>query len=145
ELVVQANVRDDAGLGMDVVLVKLDADGELVSSFGSDGILRVDLGWTPTDDENWPVEGAAPSDMAWDLKLDTSSGTEKLVLFALGSAKLGELSDPEDALTQRTDNDRYVVRLLATDGTIDPEFNGGDVFSLNSGGTFSDNSRRGYV
>jgi uncharacterized delta-60 repeat protein len=47
--------------------------------------------------------------------------------------------------TQRTDNDRYVTRVLASTGAIDPEFNGGAPFTYNTGGTNGDNGRRGIV
>src|SRR5690606_35132421 len=47
ELVVSVNFTDASGLGTDTALVKLDASGALVSSFGTDGVLRVDFGWTP--------------------------------------------------------------------------------------------------
>ncbi len=145
ELIVLANVTDDAGLGTDVVLVKLDAAGDFVTSFGTDGVLRLDLGWTAENDADWPVEGEAASDQGWDVIVDDSSGTEKLVVFAHGPAPVGGLVDAEDPLSQRTDNDRFVFRLLASDGSPDPDFNGGVAFTMNTGGVFSDNARRGYV
>jgi hypothetical protein len=46
---------------------------------------------------------------------------------------------------QRTDNDRYVTRLLASTGAIDPGFNAGKPFTYNTGGTNGDNGRRGQV
>jgi uncharacterized delta-60 repeat protein len=144
EFVLQANVRTADGLGSDVVLVKLNATGELVDTFGTGGVLRVDLGWTPTDDATFTV-GSAPSDSAWDMRLDTSTGTEKLVIFAHGPARVGQMTGPADAQVQRTDNDRYILRVLASDGSFDPTFNGGVAYSLNSGGTFGDNGRRGEV
>ncbi len=145
ELLVTANVRDAAGLGGDIALVKLDAAGALVPAFGTGGVLRVDLGWMPEDDASWPQEDSGPRDQAWDLQLDTTGDVEKIVLFAHGPAPAGALQDAEDPTTQRTDNDRYVVRLLASDGSIDPSFNQGAAFNLNSGGTFSDGGRRGRV
>jgi uncharacterized delta-60 repeat protein len=145
EFVLSAGLRDAAGLGTDLVLVKLDAEGELVSDFGTGGVLRVDLGWTPADDVNFPTAGAKPQDVAWDLRVDNSSGTEKLVIFAFGPAKVGQMTGPVDNQTQRVDNDRYILRVLASDGSLDPEFNAGAPYIMNSGGTFSDGGRRGQV
>lgn len=143
ELIVQANVRDSAGKGSDVVLVKLDADGELATDFGTDGVKRIDLGWSEADSASFPGT-SGPNDTSWGIELDPSSDEDeqKLVVFAFGPApKL-----PTDSTdTQRTDNDRYVVRVLASDGSIDPEFNDGKVFTLNTGGTFPDGARRGIV
>lgn len=145
EFVLSANIRDAAGLGTDLVLVRLDAEGELVSDFGTGGVLRVDLGWTPADDVTFPTAGAKPQDVAWDLRLDNSSGTEKLVIFAYGPAKVGQMTGPADNQTQRVDNDRYILRVLASDGSLDPDFNDGAPYIMNSGGTFSDGGRRGQV
>jgi uncharacterized delta-60 repeat protein len=143
-LVVEANVRDANGLGTDVVLVKLTATGELVESFGEGGVLRLDFGWTPADDASWPVAGAAPVDNSWDIALDTSSGVEKVVVFAHGPAAPGLLTTATPAV-QRVDNDRYISRVLASDGSRDPEFRGGALYTLQSGATFSDGGRRGFV
>jgi uncharacterized delta-60 repeat protein len=63
-------------------------------------------------------------------------GGERLVIFGLGTAPAG---------SARTDNDRYVVRLNAEDGTPDTAFNGGAPVSFHSTGTLSDNARRGLV
>ena len=47
---------------------------------------------------------------------------------------------------QRYDNDRYVARVLASDGSPDPAFNGdGSAFTFNTLSTFADNARRGIV
>jgi uncharacterized delta-60 repeat protein len=143
DLLVQANVRDAAGKGVDVVLVRLDDEGELVDSFGDDGVARLDLGWTEADNASWTGTSGGPNDQAWGLELDPSSSEEKVVVFAFGPAAKGQTAG--NPAVQRTDNDRYVVRVLASDGTIDPDFNDGKVFGLNSGGTFSDGARRGIV
>lgn len=143
ELVVQVNARDAAGRGTDVVLLKLSAGGELVSGFGEGGVRRLDLGWTPSDDASWPTAGAAPADQSWGLALDTSSDEEKVVVFAHGPPRPGAVAGTP--AVQRTDNDRYIARLLASDGSLDPAFNQGAIFALNSGGVFSDGGRRGYV
>lgn len=143
ELIVQVNARDAAGRGTDVVLLKLSAAGELVSGFGEGGVLRLDLGWTPADDASWPTAGAAPADQSWGLALDTTSGDEKVVVFAHGPARIGAVAGTP--AVQRTDNDRYIARLLASDGSLDPAFNQGAIYALNTGGTFSDGGRRGFV
>jgi uncharacterized delta-60 repeat protein len=143
ELIVQVNARDAAGRGTDVVLLKLSAAGELVSGFGAGGVLRLDLGWTPADDASWPTAGAAPADQSWGIALDTSGDEEKVVVFAHGPARVGAVAGTP--AVQRTDNDRYIARLLASDGSLDPAFNQGAIFALNSGGVFSDGGRRGFV
>ena len=138
-----ANARDAAGKGTDVLLVKILADGDLDAGFGTGGKKRLDFGWVDeTDNASWPTAGAAPSDAQWGLRLDPSSATERAVVFGFGPAK--KLPSGSTA-TQRTDNDRYVARVLTSDGSLDPSFNGGAVFTLNSGGTFSDGGRRGIV
>lgn len=142
-LIVQTNQRDASGRGTDVALVKLTAAGELVEEFGEGGVLRVDLGWTPADDAAWPVVDAAPVDNSWGIALDTSSGVEKVVVFAHGPGAPGLVTGTPPA--QRTDNDRYIARLLASDGSRDPEFNGGALYTLQSGAAFSDGGRRGFV
>lgn len=148
ELLVQANVTAAAGVGTDVVLLKLDATGQRVASFGDEGVLRVDFGWTPADDASWPTTGAGPVDNSWDIKLDPSSTTEKVVVFGHGPSPFVAQSDTSEGntsaptVTQPVDNDRYVLRLLASDGSPDPEFT---PYRLNTGGTFSDGARRGHV
>jgi uncharacterized delta-60 repeat protein len=140
QLIVQANVRDATGKGQDVVLVKLDEDGELVTSFGTGGVKRIDFGWTPAD--TW-TGTTGPTDDSWGIALDNTGTTEKIVVFAHGPAKAGSVTgNPPVA---RTDNDRYVARVLASTGALDPAFNGGAVYTVNTGGTFSDGGRRGIV
>jgi uncharacterized delta-60 repeat protein len=143
--VLQVNARDAAGTGSDVLLVKVDADGAPIAGFGTNGVKRVDFGWVDeTDNASWPTAGTTPSDVGWGLRVDRSvTGTEKLVLFGYGAAKLG--STAGNPAVQRTDNDRYVTRVLASDGSIDPGFNAGAPYTLNSGGTFNDGGRRGIV
>jgi uncharacterized delta-60 repeat protein len=149
ELLVQVNVRDANGKGMDVGLLKLSATGEPVTAFGPNGLKRLVLGWDPADDATWaaiagvPATPGAPSDTAWGLELDNSTATEKVVLFAFGSAPMG--STFGTPAVQRVDNDRYVLRVLTSDGSNDPDFNAGKPFTYNSGGTFGDNGRRGLV
>lgn len=142
QLIVQANVRDSSGKGQDVVLVKLDEDGELVTTFGAGGLKRIDFGWTPAD--TW-TGATGPTDDSWGIALDSSGAAEKIVVFGHGPAKAGSLTGTAPNQTQRTDNDRYVARVLASTGALDPSFNGGAVYTLNTGGTFSDGARRGIV
>lgn len=142
DVIVQGTIRDTSGKGTDVVLIRLDSSGELVTSFGEDGVQRIDFGWTPDDAADWTA-ATGPNDDAWGVALDTSTATEKVVVFGFGPAKKGQLSG--NPATQRTDNDRYIARVIAESGALDPDFNGGSVFTLNTGGTFSDGGRRGLV
>jgi uncharacterized delta-60 repeat protein len=113
-----------------------------VDSFGEGGLQRVDFGWTDDDAATWTL-ATGPSDQAWGISLDNSDNEEKVVVFGFGPAKTGQTTG--DPAVQRTDNDRYVARVLASDGSFDPDFNDGAVFAFNSGGTFSDGGRRGIV
>ncbi|HET9953940.1 MAG TPA: hypothetical protein VFQ61_05535 [Polyangiaceae bacterium] len=142
DLIVQANLRDASGKGQDVALLRLDSSGQRVESFGQDGLLRLDFGWTPEDAANW-TGTTGPSDDSWGIARDASSGVEKIVVFGAGPAKKGAVTG--EPATQRTDNDRYIARVLASTGELDPAFNGGSVFTLNTGGTFADGARRGIV
>jgi uncharacterized delta-60 repeat protein len=144
DIVVQANIRDVNGKGMDVVLARFTSAGVPVTSFGDDGVARLVFGWAPADDLGWPTAGAAPSDSSYGLELDASGGQERLVVFGFGSAAKGQMTTGMSPV-QRTDNDRYVTRVMASDGTVDPAFNGGAPFTYNTGGTFADNGRRGVV
>jgi hypothetical protein len=87
--------------------------------------------------------GAAPSDTSYGLELDKSNDQERLVVFGFGSAPKGQMTGMP--AVQRTDNDRYVVRVMASDGSVDAAFNGGAPFTYNTGSTFADNGRRGVV
>lgn len=138
--------------GQDVVLVRVDDTGELRTTFGDGGVLLVTFGWAESDDASWPVPTYTasnpeasrfsgpgfPTDTAWDLRVDRSGATERLVVFGLGSAARAASG------TQRTDTDRYIVRLNA-DGTPDASFNGGEAFTFHTEGTLGDNARRGLV
>ncbi|MGQ0620492.1 MAG: hypothetical protein ACT4QA_11330 [Panacagrimonas sp.] len=135
--------------GLSVFLLRFSSAGDLVESFGDGGKLEVLFGWPNTDNGEWPVpeldsiagfsHAGFPRDTAWDLRLDKSGSEERLVVFGFGSA--AQVSSGE----QRVDNDRYVTRLLASTGEIDPNFNGGAAFTFNSEGTLGDNARRGSV
>jgi uncharacterized delta-60 repeat protein len=169
DIIVQANIddqnggeliADDASVeadqprpdGRDVVLLRFDAEGALVTSFGENGILTVDFGWTEPDDAEWPAPTydsanggwsgpGFPRDDSWGIALDTSGSEERIVVFGYGPA----VRETDAAVEQRFDNDRYVARVLASDGATDPDFNQSSVFTFNSLGTFSDNGRRGLV
>ncbi len=154
---VEGNEAADDGArpnGQDIVLVKVKSTGAVDTNFGTEGVKKIDLGWTDADDATWPVPtynsqatgnkfsgNGFPIDTAWDLQLDPSSTSDdpKVVLNAIGVA--AKVSSG----TQRTDNDRYIVRLNAKDGSIDSTFNGGKAYTFNSLGTFGDNNRRVLV
>src|SRR5690606_22351478 len=89
-----------------------------------------------------PAFSARPSYTAWDIQLDTvtTPGTEKIVVFGYGAPP------KVDGEEQRTDDDRWVTRVLASDGSIDPEFNGGAPFTADVAGlNASDGARRGFL
>lgn len=147
--------------GRNVVLLRFDSEGELVTSFGDDGVVVIDFGWTSDDDADWPVpsydssilvEGddpedgfsgdGFPHDDSWGIALDATGSAEKIVVFGSGPPAPGVT---DEALVQRVDNDRYVARVLASDGASDPDFNDGAPFTFGSPGVLSDGGRRGRV
>jgi uncharacterized delta-60 repeat protein len=145
DVVVSVNVRDVSGKGRDVALIKFNQYGGQVN-FGATAVKRVDFGWTDADNpsfQNWP--NAAPTDESWGIALDKSSGTEKIVVFGYGPARRLTQEELDDGATQRFDNDRYVVRVNASDGNVDPTFNGGKPYTFHTTGTVSDGGRRGLV
>jgi uncharacterized delta-60 repeat protein len=146
DVVLVANRRDAAGKGMDAVLVRLTSTGETVSTFGVQGVATLTFGWPAVDDAAFPgAPTAAPSDSSQHIELDSSTqGTEKLVVFGAGSAAKGQMTSG-NAPVPRIDSDRYVTRVLAETGAIDPGFNNGAAFFYNSGGVLNDNARRGIV
>jgi uncharacterized delta-60 repeat protein len=142
DLIVQCNVRDASGKGRDVELLKLNSKGEPVnfSALASAGLLagsvrKIDFGWTDADNASFPTANAQPLDESWGLALDPAG--DKVVVTAVGPAKKLATGD---AGPQRTDNDRYIVRLLTSNGSVDPTFNGGQAYVMDSG--LSDNTRR---
>lgn len=142
DIVVSGNMRDANGKGMDAYLARFTSAGVPVDEFGTDGVAIVTFGWAPADDASWTATSpAAPSDNSWGLELDDKSapGTEKLVVFGFGTAAKVTTG------AQRTDNDRFVTRVLAATGAIDPAFNAGTPFTYHTGGTNGDNGRRGIV
>jgi uncharacterized delta-60 repeat protein len=168
DLIVQANVSDGKGgaaitdtaggadgvraNGTNVWLLRFDSSGQIVSGFGNGGKVLVTYGWTDGDDAAWPAPkydsslaenmrystSGYPSDQAWGVVLDKSGGEEKLVVAGFGPAK-------KASADQRYDNDRYVARLLASTGAPDPAWNGGNAFTVNTLGAFSDGGRRAIV
>ncbi|HWO10356.1 MAG TPA: hypothetical protein VNN80_12775, partial [Polyangiaceae bacterium] len=147
--------------GRNVVLLRFDSEGELVTSFGDDGVATIDFGWAADDDADWPVptydsaileEGddpedgfsgdGFPHDDSWGIALDATGSEEKIVVFGYGPPAPG-VTDEGGA--QRVDNDRYVLRVLASDGALDPDFNEGAPFTFGSPGVLSDGGRRGRV
>ncbi len=135
-VVVTAQATDADG-GQSVYLFRLDKDGEQVDGWGdAEGKVEVVFGWANEDNENFP--GTVPSDTAWDVQVDRSVGTDRVVVFGFGSAPDG---------SGRTDADRYVARLNITNtgADADPTFNSGNAFTLNAAASLGDNARRGIV
>jgi uncharacterized delta-60 repeat protein len=134
--VVAAINATEADGGISVFLVRFDATGAQVTGDawgGETGAVEVVFGWANADNDAFPGVENPPQDTAWDLKVDTSSGEEKLVVAGHGSAADG---------SGRFDADRYVVRLLAADGSVDASFNGGKPFTYHSAQTFNEGGRR---
>ena len=130
--------RNDGALVREVVVVRLDAAGELDPGFGDEGVA-----WVPMTDwavgDAWSDAGgrAEPESSAYDLVLDTSASDDRLVVFGSAAARMG---------TGRVDEDRYVVRLHAGDGSVDADFGDEGIFSIDLGEKKGpDGSRRGYV
>lgn len=135
DVVAAVNATEEDG-GISVFLVRFDATGKQVTgdAWGGDtGAVEVVFGWPNANNDAFPGVENPPQDTAWDLKVDNSSGEEKLVVAGHGSAAEG---------SGRTDADRYVVRLLATDGSVDASFNGGKPFTYQSAQTFNEGGRR---
>ncbi|QQR38061.1 hypothetical protein [Devosia rhizoryzae] len=118
DVVAAINATEEDG-GISVYLVRFDSTGKQITGDawgGETGALEVVFGWANSNNDSFPGVENPPQGTAWDLKVDNSSGEEKLVVAGHGSAAEG---------SGRTDADRYVVRLLASDGSVDPSFNGG--------------------
>ena len=83
---------------------------------------------------------ALSAENSWGIALDKSGAQEKIVVAASSSAA------KVDAGVQRTDTDRYITRVLASDFSFDATFNGGSVFTLDvSNLAQNDNTRRVIV
>lgn len=135
DVVAAVNAVDEDG-GTSVYLLRLDNAGAPKADWGEGGALEVVFGWPNADNDAFPGVENPPEDTAWDLQVDATGGEEKLVVAGFGAA-------PKDS--GRSDNDRYVARLLASDGSPDPAFNGGAPFSYHSAQTFADGGRRAAV
>src|SRR5690606_32402054 len=121
DVVAAVNANEDDG-GISIFLVRFDSTGKQVTGDawgGESGAVEVVFGWPNANNDAFPDAEKPPQDTAWDLKVDNSSGTEKLVVAGHGSAAEG---------SGRTDADRYVTRLIAADGSVDPDFNAGKSF-----------------
>jgi len=94
----------------------------------------------------WPAATApafaqrptAPSaENSWGIGLDSSGAEEKIVVAASSSAA------KVTSGVQRTDTDRFITRVLASDFSFDESFNGGSVFTVDvSNLGLNDNTRR---
>jgi hypothetical protein len=117
-----------------LALLKLDASGKPVSRFGQGGRKDLVLGWRDEDLADYPKasDGAAqfPSAQSWDIQ--AADGGKKLVIFAHEPAAHGLLDDGASPPAQRTDNDRYILRVSAVDGEPDPSWNGGKPVVVNT-------------
>ena len=121
-----------------VWLTKLTKDAGGAYAFGAPRALV--FGWTDADFASWPVAGATPTYASWGLALDASGATEKVVVFAYGPPAKAA------AGAQRTDNDRWVARVLASDLSHDPAFNAGKPYAADvDGKALADGARRGMV
>lgn len=151
DVVVAVNATEDAAAtscsatttGCSVYLLRFGADGTQRTSAttpawgDASGKVEVVFGWASADDATFPAAPRKPNDVAWDLQVDNSSGVEQLVVFGFGPAPKGNAAN-------RTDQDRYVTRLSATNGSVDSAFNNGVAFSYDST-AINDNTRRGLV
>jgi uncharacterized delta-60 repeat protein len=113
---------------IDIVVFRLDASGARDLTFGTAGVTVLN-----------PANG--PNELAWGTDVDASN---RIYVFGHGLA-----TNAVDAVTPRTDQDRYVWRLNP-DGTLDTTFANQGVFTFDvPNGTTSlalnDNSRRGSV
>lgn len=124
--------------GGQVWLVPLAKDGGGAFTFGEP--VKVALGWADGNLVGWDIAGPPPAYNSWGIGLDTSGAKKKIVVFAAGAP-------PKAASgTQRTDNDRWIARVLADTLEADPDFNGGEAFSVDADGAgLPDNARRGLV
>jgi uncharacterized delta-60 repeat protein len=135
DVVAAINATEEDG-GISIYLVRFDKDGNQIKGDawgGETGALEVVFGWANDNNDAFPGVENPPQDTAWDLKVDNSSGEEKLIVAGHGSAAEG---------SGRFDADRYVVRLLAADGSVDASFNGGKPFTYHSAQTFNEGGRR---
>jgi uncharacterized delta-60 repeat protein len=111
KIVVSGVVEDESvATDRDVALVRFDADGTLDTSFGTDGIVRLDL--------NTALGGTMGTDTTWGLAQNASG---ELYVHA-GQRTLDENNSLAD-----TD---FVVIKLGVDGTVDTSWATGGKFAL---------------
>ncbi|MEO6013135.1 MAG: delta-60 repeat domain-containing protein [Devosia sp.] len=138
DILVSTNVVDE-DKGHSAYLLRFDSTGKQIvaPAWGdAEGKFEVVFGWKNADNAAYPDTEKKPLDAIWNMKIDKSSGEEKLVLAGFGSATNG---------TGRKDNDRYVARLNPADGSNDPGFNGGAPFTYHSLAEFPDGGRNALV
>lgn len=139
--------------GLSVMLLRITSAGAPVPTFGTNGRVKVDFGWTEADNAAWPaptvnaggtalVGNGYPRDTMWNIALDPSvtGANERVVIFGFGPAARNSSGG-----TQRVDVDRYIARVLASTGAPDPNFNSGKAFTWNSPESAPDNGRHGIV
>lgn len=136
DVVFAVNAAEATG-GRSIFLFRVTPEGELATGWGdADGKAEVVFGYADADNASFP--GDSVQDFVWDVQVDRSVATDRVVVFGNGSANDGT----------RTDTDRYITRVVITDTGIetDATFNGGVAFSFDAGGLgLGDNQRRGIV
>ena len=136
-----------SGTAGKVYLVKLTKDVGGVYAFGTPAEVAFD--WTDGDLTDWPGVNPPAYATSWGIALDKSNAaSSKIVVFASGAPAKGRLGKVggTQAGVQRTDNDRWVARVLADTLLPDPAFNGGKAFSADIDNLeLGDNARRGIV
>src|SRR5690606_7583708 len=133
-----------------VALWRLDTEGNIDESFGDDGVVVRNLG--AGSDASYGVVELANGDLVVHGTLD---GRVFLMKFDDEGALVTEPTfvefgwseaDLDASDEQRTDNDRWVARVLASDFSADASFNGGQAFGVDvDGANAADNTRRGFV
>jgi uncharacterized delta-60 repeat protein len=115
-----------AARDMDAVLIKFNADGSVDETWGTEGVVRLDLNTgmiTSTTTNNTTTQSWSGADSVWSLGL---SG-DKFIVHGAQRA----VGDKMDG-TPRTDTDWALVRLNA-DGSYDTSFNGTGKVTLDIG------------
>jgi uncharacterized delta-60 repeat protein len=110
----------------DIFLVGFEADGTLDTTFGTDGITRVDVNsGVAVEDTGTGMFEMTGGDTQWSLSLAASNA-----LVVHGTTRNdGEVSPG----MPRTDNDWVLLRLTA-DGALDTTFGGDGIVTLDLGG-----------